>query len=63
MNDWSSLRVFAFYIVYDTQLMLGSWGGHKVEFSVDDYVFAAINLYLDLINLFQYILELIGTRD
>jgi len=55
--------VFAFYIVYDTQLMLGSWGGHKVEFSVDDYVFAAINLYLDLINLFQYILELIGTRD
>lgn len=48
MNDWSSLRVFAFYIVYDTQLMLGSWGGHKVEFSVDDYVFAAINLYLDL---------------
>jgi len=44
--------LFSFYIVYDTQKMLGSYGGHKVQFSVDDYCFAALNLYLDVINLF-----------
>eukprot|EP00438_Fugacium_kawagutii_P011117 Skav203188 [mRNA] locus=scaffold39:361567:361815:+ [translate_table: standard] len=57
------LRVFAFYIVFDTQLMLGSWGGHKLQFDIDDYAFAALNLYLDIINLFLYILEIVGTRE
>lgn len=55
--------LFAFYIVFDTQMMLGSWGGHKVEFSIDDYAFAALNLYLDIINFFLYILEIVGTRE
>jgi len=55
--------LFAFYIVFDTQMMMGSYGGHKLEFSVDDYAFAALNLYLDIINMFLYILELVGTRD
>lgn len=55
--------IFAFYIVFDTQMMLGSWGGHKMEFSIDDYAFAALNLYLDIINFFLYILEIVGTRE
>ena len=66
MNDSQepmSQRLFAFYIVFDTQMMLGSWGGHKVEFSIDDYAFAALNLYLDIINFFLYILEIVGTRE
>merc|ERR1719323_2911931 len=50
-------------IVYDTQLVLGQWGGHKVEFGLDDYVFAALNLYLDIINLFLRLLRLFGSRD
>ena len=53
--------LFSCYIVYDTQLIVG--GKHKkYQFSVDDYVFAAITLYLDIINLFLYLLELIGGR-
>jgi len=53
--------LFSFYIVYDTQLVVG--GTHKKhEFSVDDYVFAALNLYLDVINMFLYILQLLGDR-
>ena len=53
--------LFSCYIVYDTQLIVG--GSHKkYQFSVDDYVFAAITLYLDIINLFLYLLELIGGR-
>jgi len=52
--------LFSFYIVYDTQLVVG--GSHAHQFSVDDYAFAALNLYLDVINLFLYILQLLGDR-
>lgn len=60
--DIVGILIFSFYIIYDTQLILGDWGGHKVQFSIDDYVFAALNLYLDIINLFILILELMGSR-
>jgi len=53
--------LFSFYIVYDTQLIMG--GKHqKVQFGVDDYVFAALNIYLDIINLFISLLQLMGSR-
>jgi len=54
--------LFTFYIVYDTQLIIGEWGGHSLQFGIDDYVFAALNLYLDIINLFIYLLSLFGDR-
>ena len=50
--------VFSLYIVYDTQLMMG--GSHKYSLSPEEYIFAALNLYLDFINLFRYILILVG---
>lgn len=50
--------IFSLYIVYDTQIMLG--GKHKYALSPEEYVFAALNLYLDIINLFLYILQIIG---
>jgi len=50
--------IFSLYIVYDTQIMLG--GKHKYSLSPEEYVFAALNLYLDIINLFLYILQIIG---
>ena len=36
--------------------------GKKVQLSPDEYVFAAINLYLDIINIFIYILSLLNQR-
>ena len=36
--------------------------GKKLQLSPDDYVYAAINLYLDIINLFLYLLRLFGDR-
>jgi hypothetical protein len=48
--------VFACYIVFDVQLMVGS-GSYSI--SPDEYVFAAINIYLDIINLFLYLLRLL----
>merc|ERR1712059_1961 len=50
--------IFSLYIVYDTQLMIG--GSHKYSLSPEEYVFAALNLYLDIINLFMYILQIVG---
>lgn len=53
--------LFSFYIVYDTQLIVG--GDHKkCQFSIDDYCFAAINIYIDIIDLFMFLLELFGSR-
>jgi len=54
--------LFCFFIIYDTQCMMGDWGGHQVKISIDDYVFAALNLYLDVINIFLAILSLFGER-
>ena len=42
--------IFVGYILYDTSLIVHHLGP-------DDYVLAAINLYLDIINLFLYLLE------
>ena len=50
--------LFALYIVYDTQLIVGGKGTH--EYSVDDYAFAALNIYLDIVMLFSHLLELFG---
>ncbi len=44
--------VFAGYVIYDTYLIMK-------RHSYDDYIIAAIDLYLDIINLFIYLLKLI----
>uniref|UniRef100_S4P2G0 Glutamate n=2 Tax=Pararge aegeria TaxID=116150 RepID=S4P2G0_9NEOP len=54
--------IFSLYLIYDTQLMMG--GKHKYSVSPEEYIFAALNLYLDVINIFLYILTIIGaTKD
>lgn len=54
--------IFSFYLIYDTQMMMG--GNHKYSISPEEYIFAALSLYLDIINIFIYILTIIGaTRD
>ncbi|XP_063976605.1 protein lifeguard 1 isoform X2 [Diachasmimorpha longicaudata] len=54
--------LFSFYLIYDTQMMLG--GKHKYSVSPEEYIFAALNLYLDVVNIFMYVLAIIGSsRD
>ncbi|XP_028280427.1 protein lifeguard 1 [Parambassis ranga] len=51
--------LFSLYLVFDTQLIVG--GKHrKYEVSPEEYVFAALNLYLDIVSLFLLLLQLIG---
>ncbi len=53
--------LFSIYLVYDTQLIAG--GSHrKHQFNLDDYAMAAICLYIDIIQLFMYLLSLMGDR-
>jgi len=58
--DLIAVLLFTFYIVYDTQLIVG--GGHEHQLSVDEYCFAALGLYLDIVNLFLHLLSLFGNR-
>ncbi|XP_023224662.1 protein lifeguard 1-like [Centruroides sculpturatus] len=48
--------LFSLYIIFDTQLMLG--GKLKYAISPEEYIFAVLNLYLDIINLFLMILQI-----
>ncbi|XP_033246048.1 protein lifeguard 1 [Drosophila miranda] len=56
-----SAFLFSMYLIYDTQLMMG--GGHRYSISPEEYIFAALNLYLDIINIFIDILAIIGSSD
>ncbi|XP_068614834.1 protein lifeguard 1 [Brachionichthys hirsutus] len=51
--------LFSLYLVFDTHLIIG--GKHKKhELSPEEYAFAALNLYLDIVTLFLLLLQLIG---
>jgi FtsH-binding integral membrane protein len=53
--------LFSVYLVYDTQLMIG--GKHKCSISPEEYIFAALNIYMDIINIFIFILSIIGSSN
>lgn len=39
-------------------MMMG--GKHKYSISPEEYIFAALNLYVDIVNIFMYILTILG---
>jgi len=50
--------VFGLYLVYDTQLMMG--GSKQYAISPEEYIFAVLNLYIDIVTLFLIVLRIIG---
>ena len=54
------ILIYSIYLVYDTQLTMGQ-GAFKYE--IDEYVWAAVNLYIDIIEIFIYILRLLGSSS
>lgn len=52
--------LFSVYIIYDTQLLLDS---SEQSYSIDDYIVAALQLYIDIINLFLNILSILSRTD
>lgn len=49
--------LFTCFLAVDTQMLLGN---KELALSPEEYVFAALNLYTDIINIFLYILAIIG---
>ncbi|KAH8232685.1 hypothetical protein KR032_011850, partial [Drosophila birchii] len=56
-----SALLFSIYLVFDTQMMMG--GKHRYSISPEEYIFAALNLYMDVVNIFLDFLQLIGGSD
>ena len=53
--------LFSFYLIYDTQLIIG--GKHRqYQFTEDMYILGALTLYLDIINIFIYLLEIMNSK-
>ena len=55
-----AVLLFSLYIIYDIQLIMGD---RKYGYSQDSYIPAAINLYMDIINIFLILLSLLGLSD
>jgi len=51
--------LFSIFLVYDTQQIMG---GKKYSISPEEHIFAAIQLYVDVVYIFLAILNLGGRR-
>lgn len=51
----SGAFLVSLYLMFDTQLILG---GRKAELSPEEYILGAIMLYVDIVQLFIYLLEI-----
>ena len=49
------------FLLVDTQMMM--IGKHKYSYNPEDWAFAALSIYTDIISLFLYILMLVGVSD
>jgi protein lifeguard len=49
--------LFTAFLIYDLQLLMGG-GAH--ELSPDEYIFAACNIYLDVVQIFLNVLQIVG---
>jgi FtsH-binding integral membrane protein len=51
--------IYSFYLLYDTQLIFKRFG---IGYSIDDYIIAALNLYIDFIEILLNILNLMPNK-
>lgn len=47
---------FSMYIIYDLQMIMGD---RKLSISPEEYIFAALNLYVDIIRIFMELLKIL----
>ena len=51
--------LMSLYLIYDTQLVIGE---KQLLILIDDYIYGALLIYLDIISLFIRILRLLATK-
>lgn len=47
------------FLAFDTQLLMGN---KRYTMSPEEYVFATLNIYLDIIYIFSFFLQIFGTK-
>ncbi|KAL6456021.1 hypothetical protein MHYP_G00358720 [Metynnis hypsauchen] len=52
--------VFTLFLAYHTQLLIGN---RKHSISPEEYVFAALSIYVDIIQIFLFLLQIIGASQ
>jgi FtsH-binding integral membrane protein len=59
------IMVFGLFILFDTSMILGGSrdGSYSMALEADDYILGALMLYVDIVNLFLYMLRLLGSRE
>lgn len=55
--------LFSFYLAYHTRLIFSGKYNTKYQMNEKDFVFGAVALYSDIINIFIYILRILGDKD
>lgn len=53
------ILLLCFYIIYDIQVIVGK---QELALEIDDYVFASMMLYLDIMRLFLELLKILGRK-
>ncbi|KAH6931183.1 hypothetical protein HPB50_022717 [Hyalomma asiaticum] len=51
--------LFMAFLAFDTQMLMG---GRKLELSPEEHIFAALQLYMDIVQIFLFILRIMGRR-
>ena len=51
---------FTVYLAFDTKLIMG---GGRFEYGPDDYIEAVVQLYVDIVQIFLYLLRIFGGSD
>uniref|UniRef100_A0A672GY07 Protein lifeguard 2 n=1 Tax=Salarias fasciatus TaxID=181472 RepID=A0A672GY07_SALFA len=51
--------LFTMFLAFDTQLLMGN---KQYAMSPEEYVFATLNIYLDIIYVFSFFLQIFGTK-
>ncbi|XP_069509762.1 protein lifeguard 2 [Ambystoma mexicanum] len=51
--------VFTMFLAFDTQLLMGS---RRYSISPEEYIFGALNIYLDIVYIFSFFLQIFGSN-
>lgn len=52
--------LFTMFLAFDTQLLMGN---KRYTLSPEEYVFATLNIYLDIVYIFSFFLQIFGTKQ
>nr|XP_057940417.1 protein lifeguard 2-like isoform X6 [Doryrhamphus excisus] len=52
--------LFTMFLAFDTQLLMGN---KRYTMSPEEYIFATLSIYLDIVYIFSFFLQIFGTRQ